>query len=83
MSRELRAAVAATGRDLYPLGSLGARKVIHFGDLRALQLMHQHGELHDRDLREDEEDRQKLVQLGGGEGTTRNTEVDAREWLLV
>jgi hypothetical protein len=57
VSREMRDAVAATGRDVYPLGALGAKKVIELGDLSALQLMHQHDELDQRgDLDSGDED---------------------------
>jgi|TARA_B110000977_G_scaffold76771_1_gene103595 hypothetical protein len=43
VSREMRDAVAATGREVY---KLGAGKAIHFGDASGLQLfMHQRGDL--------------------------------------
>ena len=42
VSREMRDAVAATGRKVY---ELGAKKAIQFGDLSGLQLLHQRGDL--------------------------------------
>ena len=42
VSREMRDAVAATGRDVY---QLEAEQAIRFGDLSGLQLMHQRGDL--------------------------------------
>ena len=47
VSREMRDAVAATGRDVYPQGALGAKKVIELGDLSGMQLLHQRGDLDD------------------------------------
>ena len=44
VSREMRDAVAATGRKVY---ELGAEKAIEFGDPIGLQLMHQRGDLDD------------------------------------
>ncbi len=44
VSREMRDAVAATGRRVYELGALEA---INFGDLSGMQLLHQRGDLDD------------------------------------
>ncbi len=44
VSREMRDAVAATGREVY---ELGAESAIYFGALGGLQLMHQRGDLVD------------------------------------
>ena len=69
VSREMRDAVAATGREVY---ELGAESAIYFGDLGGLQLMHQRGDLVD--------DFKSLCTWAEEEGT-RNTEVVARERL--
>ena len=42
VSREMRDAVAATGREVY---ELGAEKAIKLGDLSGMQLLHQRGDL--------------------------------------
>ena len=44
VSREMRDAVAATGRKVY---ELGAEKAIELGDLSGMQLLHQRGDLDD------------------------------------
>ena len=44
VSREMRDAVAATGREVY---ELGAEKAIELGDLSGMQLLHQRGDLDD------------------------------------
>ena len=66
----MRDVVAATGRRVY---ELKAENAIHFGDLSALQLMHQRGDLHD-DYLDDDSDR--LCVWAGGEG-----QLEILKWL--
>ena len=66
----MRDVVAATGRRVY---ELKAENAIHFGDLSALQRMHQRGDLRD-DYLDDDSDR--LCVWAAGEG-----QLEILKWL--